>query len=127
MQTERISKRAKKLLELHGLTAEEIQQIVAIARINLATFDPEYRANVSQIAEQLQKSRPTIYDWADRAIAATIDSLRNIRPGRPPKDQEGLEENEALVAPEKPESSPSFLAETAAEKPEDQRLDDAPG
>lgn len=114
MQTERISKRAQKLIDLHGLTAEEIQQIVATARINLATFDPEYRANVSQIAEQIQKSRPTIYGWADRAIAATIDSLRNIRTGRPPKDHEGLNEPEELGAPEKSESSPAFLAETAA-------------
>jgi transposase len=82
---------------------------------------------VAQIAEQIQKSRPTIYGWADRAIAATIDSLRNIRTGRPPKDHDWLDESEELVAPEKPESSPSFLAETTAQKTEDQRLDDAPG
>lgn len=82
------SKRAKKLMREHGLTDEEIQQIVASARINLATFDPEYRTNVTQIADDLQKSRPTIYGWADRAIAATIHSLRNIRTGRPPKERE---------------------------------------
>jgi uncharacterized DUF497 family protein len=82
------SKRAKKLIREHGLSDEEIQQIVASARINLATFDPEYRTNVTQIAEELQKSRPTIYGWADRAIAATIHSLRNIRTGRPPKERE---------------------------------------
>ncbi|MEI8308089.1 MAG: hypothetical protein WCF99_13600 [Chloroflexales bacterium] len=82
------SKRAKKLMREHGLTDDEIQQIVASARINLATFDPEYRTNVTQIADNLQKSRPTIYGWADRAIAATIHSLRNIRTGRPPKERD---------------------------------------
>ena len=82
------SKRARKLIRDHDLTEEEILQIVASARINLATFDPEYRTNVTQIAEELKKSRPTIYGWADRALAATIHSLRNIRTGRPPKERE---------------------------------------
>jgi hypothetical protein len=88
MQLELTSKRAKKLIREHDLSEEEIQQIVASARINLATFDPEYRTNVTQIADDLEKSRPTIYGWADRALAATIHSLRNIRTGRPPKDRE---------------------------------------
>lgn len=88
MQLDLSSKRARKLIKDFGLTEEEIRQIVASARINLATFDPEYRTNVTQIAEDLQKSRPTIYGWADRAIAATINSLRNIRTGRPPKERE---------------------------------------
>jgi hypothetical protein len=88
MELDVSSKRAKKLMREHGLTDEEIQQIVASARINLATFDPEYRTNVTQIADDLQKSRPTIYGWADRAIAATIHSLRNIRTGRPPKERD---------------------------------------
>jgi hypothetical protein len=88
MELDISSKRAKKLMREHGLTDEEIQQIVASARINLATFDPEYRTNVTQIADDLQKSRPTIYGWADRAIAATIHSLRNIRTGRPPKERD---------------------------------------
>jgi hypothetical protein len=94
MRLETSSKRAKKLIRDHDLTDEEILQIVASARINLATFDPEYRTNVTQIAEELQKSRPTIYGWADRALAATIHSLRNIRTGRPPKERDrgnGLE------------------------------------
>jgi hypothetical protein len=94
MELDVSSKRAKKLMREHSLTDEEIQQIVASARINLATFDPEYRTNVTQIADDLQKSRPTIYGWADRAIAATIHSLRNIRTGRPPKERDrgnGLE------------------------------------
>ncbi len=82
------SKRARKLIRDHDLTEEEILQIVASARINLATFDPEYRTNVTQIADELNKSRPTIYGWADRALAATIHSLRNIRTGRPPKERE---------------------------------------
>ena len=87
MQLDLSSKRATKLIREHQLSEEEIQQIVAAARINLATFDPEYRANVTQIANILQKSRPTSYGWADRAVAATIDSLRNIRAGRPPKER----------------------------------------
>ena len=88
MRLEMSSKRAKKLIHDHDLSEEEILQIVASARINLATFDPEYRTNVTQIAEELRKSRPTIYGWADRALAATIHSLRNIRTGRPPKERE---------------------------------------
>lgn len=95
MQLDLSSKRAKKLIREHGLTEEEIQQIVASARINLATFDPEYRTNVTQIADELSKSRPTIYGWADRAIAATIHSLRNIRTGRPPKDRERMSNNDS--------------------------------
>lgn len=88
MKLDLSSKRAQKLIREHNLTPEEIQQIVAAARINLATFDPGYRANVTQIADELRKSRPTVYGWADRALAATIDSLRSIRTGRPPKDRE---------------------------------------
>lgn len=94
MQLDLTSKRAKKLICLHDLTEEEIQQIVASARINLATFDPEYRTNVTQIADELQKSRPTIYGWADRAISATIHSLRNIRTGRPPKERDRVNSGE---------------------------------
>jgi hypothetical protein len=94
MQLDLASKRAKKLIREHGLTDEEIMQIIASARINLATFDPEYRTNVTQIADDLQKSRPTIYGWADRAIAATIQSLRNIRTGRPPKERERTNSSE---------------------------------
>lgn len=88
MRLDLSSKRARKLIRDHNLTEEEILQIVASARINLATFDPDYRTNVTQIADDLSKSRPTIYGWADRAIAATIHSLRNIRTGRPPKERE---------------------------------------
>src|SRR6476660_7818916 len=88
MRLEKSSKRAKKLIRDHDLTEEEILQIVASARINLATFDPEYRTNVTQIAEELQKSRPTIYGWADLAHAATIHSRRKIRTGRPPNERE---------------------------------------
>ncbi len=88
MQLDLSSKRAQKLIHEYGLTEEEVCQLVASARINLATFDPEYRTNVTQIAEELHKSRPTIYGWADRAIAATIHSLRDIRAGRPPKERE---------------------------------------
>ncbi len=94
MQLNLTSKRAKKLIREHSLTEEEIQQIVASARINLATFDPDYRTNVTQIADELQKSRPTIYGWADRAISSTIQSLRSIRTGRPPKERERTHNSE---------------------------------
>lgn len=96
MRLDLSSKRAKKLIRDHNLTEEEILQIVASARINLATFDPEYRTNVTEIADELDKSRPTIYGWADRAVAATIHSLRNIRTGRPPKGRERNNGSEPL-------------------------------
>lgn len=89
MRLDLAGKRARKLITDHQLTEEEIQQIVASARINLATFDPDYKTNVTQLAQELQKSRPTVYGWADRAMVATIDSLRNIRTGRPPKESRG--------------------------------------
>ncbi len=94
MQLDLTSKRARKLIQIYDLTEEEVQQIVASARINLATFDPDYRANVTQIADALQKSRPTLYGWADRAMAAMIHSLREIRTGRPPKEREHGRERE---------------------------------
>ncbi len=84
------SKRARKLIEDLELSEEEIRQIIAAARINLATFDPAYRANVTQLSEDLDRSRPTIYSWADRALEATVTSLRNIRTGRPPKERSPL-------------------------------------
>ncbi len=86
MHIDLTSKRARKLIEDYGLTEEELRQIIAAARINLATFDPEYRANVTQLSQELDRSRPTIYSWADRALEATVESLRNIRTGRPPKE-----------------------------------------
>lgn len=82
------SKRAKKLIRELDLSDEEVIQYVAALRINLATFDPEYRTNVTQIADDLSKSRPTIYGWADRTAVASFHSLRNIRTGRPPKERE---------------------------------------
>jgi hypothetical protein len=85
MRRDLTGKRAQKLTARYALTDEEIQRIVAAARITLATFDPEYRANVTQIASDLQRSRPTIYGWADRALVAMIGALRQIRAGRPPK------------------------------------------
>ncbi len=83
------NKRARKLIEDYELSEDEVRQIVAAARINLATFDSEYRANVTQLSQDLDRSRPTIYSWADRALDATITSLRNIRTGRPPKERVG--------------------------------------
>jgi len=40
---------------------------------------------VTQIAIALDKSRPTIYGWADKSLEALVHALRNIRTGRPPK------------------------------------------
>lgn len=85
MQNSEQNRRAKKLIEDLNLTPDEIQQIVATARVHLATFDPEYRTNVTQIAITLDKSRPTIYGWADKSLEALVHALRNIRTGRPPK------------------------------------------
>jgi hypothetical protein len=82
------SKRARKLIDDYELSEEEIRQIIAAARITLATFDSEYRANVTQLSQDLDRSRPTIYNWADRALEATVMSLRSIRTGRPPKVRE---------------------------------------
>ena len=81
------SKRARKLIEDYELSEDEIRQIIAAARITLATFDPGYRANVTQLSQDLDRSRPTIYNWADRALEATVSSLRSIRTGRPPKER----------------------------------------
>jgi len=89
MRVDLQSKRARKLIEDFQLSEEEIRQIIAAARINLATFDPAYRANVTQLSQDLERSRPTIYSWADRALEATVTSLRNIRTGRPPKERAG--------------------------------------
>lgn len=85
MQNSEQNRRAKKLIEDLNLTPDEIQQIIATARVHLATFDPEYRTNVTQIAITLDKSRPTIYGWADKSLEALVHALRNIRTGRPPK------------------------------------------
>ncbi len=81
------NKRARKLIADFNLSEEEVRQIIAAARINLATFDPAYRANVTQLSQDLDRSRPTIYSWADRALEATVTSLRSIRTGRPPKER----------------------------------------
>jgi hypothetical protein len=81
------NKRARKLIDDYDLSEDEVRQLIAAARINLATFDPDYRANVTQLSQDLDRSRPTIYSWADRALEATVSSLRNIRTGRPPKER----------------------------------------
>ena len=83
------NKRARNIIATYDLTAAEVRQIIAIAQLQLATFDPGYRANVSQISADLDRSRPTLYHWADRALHATVSTLRTIRTGRPPKHQRG--------------------------------------
>ncbi len=86
MHIDMMNKRARKLITDYNLTDEELRQIIAAARITLATFDPEYRANVTQLSQELDRSRPTVYKWADRALESVIETLRSIRTGRPPKD-----------------------------------------
>lgn len=88
------NRRAKKLISELKLTATEIQQIIATAQVQLATFDPDYRTNVTQIAVTLAKSRPTVYGWADKSLEASVAALRTIRTGRPPKSAKST-----LVAP----------------------------
>lgn len=85
MYIDSANKRAQKLIQDYNLTEDELRQIIAAARITLATFDPDYRANVTQLSQELDRSRPTIYKWADRALEAMVLTLRNIRTGRPPK------------------------------------------
>jgi hypothetical protein len=80
------NQRARKLIATYNLTDAEVRQIIAVARLQLATFDPAYRANVSQLADELDRSRPTLYSWADQTLAATVRALRAVRPGRPPHD-----------------------------------------
>lgn len=87
MQDSDMNRRAKKLIDDLELTPEEIQQIIATSRVHLATFDPDFRANVTQIAADLNKSRPTIYGWADKSLEALVGALRMIRTGRPPKER----------------------------------------
>ncbi len=83
------NKRARNLIATYDLTDAEVRQIVAIAQLQLATFDPGYRANITQLSADLDRSRPTLYHWADRALEAAISTLRTIRTGRPPKHPRG--------------------------------------
>ena len=89
MDLDRPNQRARNLIATYNLTDAEVRQIVAVARLHLATFDPAYRANVSQLSVDLDRSRPTLYHWADRALEATVSTLRSIRTGRPPKHARG--------------------------------------
>ena len=89
MDPDRPNPRARNLIATYNLTDTEVRQIVAVARLQLATFDPTYRANVSQLSADLDRSRPTLYHWADRALEATVSTLRTIRTGRPPKHARG--------------------------------------
>ena len=83
------NQRARKLIAAYHLTDADVRQIIGVARLQLATFDPEYRANVSQLAIELDRSRPTLYSWADQALAATVAAFRSVRVGRPLKRLHG--------------------------------------
>ncbi len=79
------NRRARQIVERLDLTPAELQRLLEVLRVALDTLDPEYRANVAAVARQLGKSRRTIYHWADRVLAATVQELREIRVGRPLK------------------------------------------
>ncbi len=93
------SQRARNLIASYHLTDADVRQIIAVARLHLATFDPEYHANVSQLAADLDRSRPTLYSWADHALAATISALRTVRIGRPAKHPPGRRTRRGGPAP----------------------------
>ena len=89
MEPDLSNKRARHLIATYALTDADVRQIIAVARLQLATFDLDYRANVSQLATELDRSRPTLYSWADQALAATVAAFRTVRVGRPLKRLRG--------------------------------------
>ena len=93
---------ARTRIAAYHLTDQELRQIIAVARLQLATFDPAYRANVSQLSADLDRSRPTLYHWADRALEATVRTLRAIQTGRPPKHARGHSTSRRMRVPAPP-------------------------
>ncbi|MGB9723347.1 MAG: helix-turn-helix domain-containing protein [Chloroflexia bacterium] len=80
------SRRARQIVERLALTPAELYRLIRILRVTLDTLDPDYRANVTAIARELERSRRTVYQWADRVLAAAVEEMRDIRVGRPRGD-----------------------------------------
>lgn len=71
-----------------NLSPEELRRLVGVLRVALDTVDDDYRANVAAVARDLEKSRRTIYNWADRVLETAAHVLQEIRVGRPPKEED---------------------------------------
>ena len=80
----------RQIIRRLDLSSEERRRLVGVLRVALSTVDGDYRANVAAIARDLGKSRRTVYNWADRVLESSVQLLREMRVGRPPK--EGTEE-----------------------------------
>ncbi len=85
--TDKTDRQSRQIVQRLALSAEERQRLVGILRVALDTVDGDYRANVAAIARELGKSRRTIYNWADRVLECTVQTLREIRVGRPRKEE----------------------------------------
>ena len=79
--------RTRKIVEQLNLTPEERKRMIGVLHVALGTLDDKHRANVADIARDLGRSRRTIYNWADRILDTTADVLREIRVGRPSKQE----------------------------------------
>ncbi len=76
-------RRARQIIRRLALTPAELHRLVRILRVTLDTLDPDYRTNVTAVARELKRSRRTVYQWADRVLAAMVEEMREIRVGRP--------------------------------------------
>jgi transposase len=81
------SQRTRQIVKRLNLTEEERQRMIGVLHVALDTLDDEHRANVAAIARELGRSRRTIYNWADRVLDTTAQVLREIRVGRPSKQE----------------------------------------
>ena len=81
--------RTRKIVEQLNLTPEERERMIGVLQVALGTLssDDKHRANVADISRNLGRSRRTIYNWADRILDTTADVLREIRVGRPSKQE----------------------------------------
>ncbi|MBN1485514.1 MAG: helix-turn-helix domain-containing protein [Chloroflexia bacterium] len=83
------NQQTRQIVERLELSEEELERMIGVLHVALDTLDDEHRVNVAAIARKLGKSRRTIYNWADRILDTTAQVLREIRVGRPPKEDEG--------------------------------------
>lgn len=81
------NQRARRIMEEMDLTPEERKRLVGVLRVALDTVDSEYRANVAAVARDLERSRRTVYSWTDRVLITAAQVLRDIRVGRPSKEE----------------------------------------